>query len=39
MPVFSPLSPGALALLGVAHVWAATHLDARLRAMEFYLGV
>ena len=29
----------ALALLGVAHVWAATHLDARLRAMEFYLGV
>ena len=28
----------ALFLLGVAHVWAATHLDARLRAMEFYLG-
>lgn len=28
----------ALVLLGVAHVWAATHLDARLRAMEFYLG-
>lgn len=28
----------ALFLLGAAHVWAATHLDARLRAMEFYLG-
>ncbi len=25
----------ALFLLGVAHVWAATHLDCRLRAMEF----
>ena len=32
-------SETALALLGIAHVWAATHLDARLRAMEFYLGV
>lgn len=29
----------AVALLGAAHVWSATHLDARLRAMEFYLGV
>ncbi|MCR8907475.1 DNA repair protein RecO [Thermophilibacter sp. ET337] len=29
---------GALALLGLAHAWAATHLDARLRAWEFYLG-
>ena len=29
----------AVALLGTAHVWAATHLDARLRATEFYLGV
>ena len=28
----------ALFLLGAAHAWAATHLDARLRAMEFYLG-
>lgn len=28
----------ALALLGLAHSWAATHLDARLRAWEFYLG-
>ena len=28
----------AVFLLGVAHVWAATHLDARLRAMEFCLG-
>lgn len=28
----------ALALLGTAHVWAATHLDARLRAMEFALS-
>ena len=28
----------ALFLLGTSHVWAATHLDARLRAMEFYLG-
>lgn len=25
-------------LLGLAHVWAATHLDQRLRAMEFLLG-
>lgn len=29
----------AVALLGTAHVWAATHLDARLCATEFYLGV
>ena len=29
----------AIALLGTTHVWAATHLDARLRATEFYLGV
>ncbi len=29
----------AIALLGAAHVWSATHLDARLRATEFYLGV
>ena len=28
----------ALFLLGAAHTWAATHLDARLRALEFYLG-
>ena len=28
----------ALFLLGTSRVWAATHLDARLRAMEFYLG-
>lgn len=28
----------ALFLLGAAHTWAATHLDARLRATEFYLG-
>ena len=26
-------------LLSLAHEWAATHLDARLRAMEFYRGV
>ena len=29
----------AEALLSLAHTWAATHLDARLRAMEFMLGV
>ena len=28
----------ALFLLGAVHAWAATHLDARLRAWEFYLG-
>lgn len=28
----------ALELLGVAHVWAATHLDCRLRATEFLVG-
>ena len=26
-------------LVGLAHVWAATHLDARLRALEFMLSV
>ena len=26
-------------LLGCAHVWCATHLEARLRAMEFALSV
>lgn len=29
----------AVFLLGTAHSWAATHLDARLRAMEFLAGV
>ena len=29
----------AVSLLGIAHSWAATHLDARLRAMEFLVGV
>ena len=29
---------GAVALLGVAHGWAATHLDCRLRALEFCLS-
>ena len=29
----------AVSLLGIAHSWAATHLDARLRAMEFLAGV
>lgn len=28
----------AARLLALAHVWAATHLDARLRALEFMLG-
>ncbi len=28
----------AARLLGFAHVWAATHLDCRLRALEFLLG-
>ena len=28
----------AVSLLGTVHAWAATHLDARLRAWEFYLG-
>lgn len=28
----------AVWLLGRAHAWAAVHLDARLRALEFYLG-
>ena len=31
-------SEGAVALLGVAHGWAATHLDCRLRALEFCLS-
>ncbi|WP_307739839.1 DNA repair protein RecO [uncultured Parolsenella sp.] len=29
----------AARLLAIAHVWAATHLDARMRAMEFALSV
>lgn len=29
----------SVTLLGIAHAWAATHLDARLRAMEFLAGV
>ena len=28
----------ALGLLSLSHLWAATHLDARLRAMEFLAG-
>lgn len=32
-------APTASVLLALAHVWAATHLDARLRAMEFLLGL
>ena len=28
----------AARLLGLAHIWAATHLDCRLRALEFLLG-
>ena len=31
-------SSTATFLLALAHVWAATHLDARLRALEFLLG-
>lgn len=31
--------PTATYLLALAHVWAATHLDCRLRALEFLLGV
>ena len=35
----SPIdAPCAVWLLGQAHVWCATHLDARLRAMEFALS-
>ena len=30
--------PTATFLLALAHIWAATHLDARLRALEFMLG-
>ena len=32
-------APTAAFLLSLAHSWAATHLDARLRALEFLLGV
>ena len=32
-------SETALALLGLAHSWAATHLDARLKAFEFALSL
>ena len=32
-------APTAAFLLALAHTWAATHLDARLRAFEFLLGV
>ena len=36
----APADPGMAAqLLALAHAWAATHLDARLRAMEFALSV
>lgn len=31
-------APTAALLLALAHVWAATHLDCRLRALEFLLG-
>ena len=31
-------APTAVHLLALAHVWAATHLDVRLRALEFMLG-
>ena len=31
-------SEGALGLLVLSHLWAATHLDCRLRAMEFLVG-
>ena len=35
----APVDPQcAVWLLGVAHLWCATHLDARLRAMEFALS-
>lgn len=30
--------PRAAFVLGLAHIWAATHLDARMRAFEFMLG-
>lgn len=32
-------APTAALLLAFAHIWAATHLDCRLRALEFLLGV
>lgn len=32
-------APTAAFVLSLAHSWAATHLDARLRALEFLLGV
>lgn len=31
-------APTASMLLGLSHVWAATHLDCRLRSLEFALG-
>ncbi len=35
----APIDPHTAAfLLGLSHLWAATHLDQRLRAMEFLLG-
>ncbi len=35
----TPINPYTAArLLGFSHVWAATHLDCRLRALEFLLG-
>ncbi len=35
----APIDPlTATRLLGFAHIWAATHLDCRLRALEFLLG-
>lgn len=35
----APIDMGTAAfLLALSHVWAATHLDARLRALEFMLG-
>ncbi len=35
----TPIDPYTAArLLGFSHVWAATHLDCRLRAFEFLLG-
>ncbi len=34
----SPDAATAGRLVGIAHAWAATHLDSRLRSMEFYVG-
>lgn len=37
--IAAPIAPHtAFRLLGLAHVWAATHLECRLRALEFALG-